>query len=117
MSRIIYWISAVRKRWSRSDQSAPFILQMLYQKYLLIDADVQEDVPVAVAVVHLQQRRVLRPLRAVVDVLDLLPGQLRQLKPAERPAAVEPREVAVAGSFQNQNQAVCRIVGVFDLED
>lgn len=42
-----------------------------------MDEDLQEDVPVAVAVVNLQQRRVLRPPGAVVDVLDLLPGQLR----------------------------------------
>lgn len=75
----------------------------------------QEDVAVAVAVINLQQRCVLRPLRAVVDVLDLLPRQLRQLKPAERPAAVEPREVAVAGRFEKHNQAVCRVVGVFNL--
>lgn len=79
--------------------------------------DVQEDVPVAVAVINLQQRRVLRPLRAVVDVLDLLPRQLRQLKLAERPAAVEPREVAVARRFKNHNQAVRRVVGVFNLQD
>lgn len=75
----------------------------------------EEDVPVAVAVINLQQRRVLRPLRAVVGVLDLLPRQLRQLKPAQRPAAVEPREVAVAGRFQNHNQAVFRVIGVFNL--
>lgn len=81
-----------------------------------MDVDRQEDVPVAAAVVHLQHRRVLRPLRAVVDVLDLLPRQLLQLEPAQRPAAVEPRQPAVAGRLHNHDQAVRRVVGVFDLQ-
>lgn len=37
-----------------------------------MDVDLEQDVPVAVAIVDLQHRAVLRPLGAVVDVLDLL---------------------------------------------
>lgn len=89
----------------------------LCPSYLLIDVDSEENIPVAVAVVDLQHRAVLRPLRAVVDVLDLLPRQLLQLESAERPVAVETGQSAVAGRFEDHDQDVSRVVGVVDLQD
>lgn len=84
--------------------------------YLWVDQDLEEDVPVAVSVVDLQHRRVASGLRAVVHVAELLLAQLLQLEVAERPVAVHPRQVAVAGRLQHQNQHVGRVVGVLDVQ-
>lgn len=86
--------------------------------YLLVDLHSEQDVAVGVAVVDLQHRPVLRLLlRAVVDVLDLFPRQLLQLKSAQRTVAVETGQPAVARRLQDHNQDVGRVVGVVDLQD
>lgn len=84
--------------------------------YLLVDQDLQEDVPVAVSVIDLQHRRIARGLRAVVHVAELLLVQLLQLEAAERPLAVQPRQVTVARRLQHQNQHVGRVVRVLDVQ-
>lgn len=84
--------------------------------YLLVDQDLEEDVPVAVPVVDLQHGRVARGLRAVVHVAELLLVQLLQLEAAQRPLAVQPRQVAVARRLQDQHQHVGRVVGVLDVQ-
>lgn len=84
--------------------------------YLLLDQDLEEDVPVAVSVVDLQHRRVARGLRAVVHVAELLLVQLLQLEAAQRPLAVQPGQVTVARRLQDQDQHVGRVVRVLDVQ-
>lgn len=85
--------------------------------YLLIDVDLEENIPITVAIVDLQHHPILCPIRAVMDVLDLLPGQLLQLKSAKRPVTVETGQPAVAGRFKDHNQDIGCVVEVVDLQD
>lgn len=84
--------------------------------YLVADVDLQQDVAVAVAVVELQHQDVPRGVRAVVDVLDLLPAQLLQLEAAEAAVAVETAQPAVSRWLQDHDQDVGRVVGVVHLQ-
>lgn len=88
----------------------------IHMSYLVVDQDLEEDVPVTVSVVDLQHRRVACGLRAVVHVAELLLAQLLQLEAAERPLAVQASQVAVTRRLQHQNQHVGRVVWVFDVQ-
>ena len=77
----------------------------------------EENIPVAVAVVDLEHHAVLRPLRAIMDVLDLFPWQLLQLKSAECPVAVEAGQSAVTGRLKDHDQDISWVVGIIDLQD
>lgn len=85
---------------------------IINNKNLLEDLDLEQNVLEAVAVVDLQHRLVLALRRAVVDVLDLLPGELLQLEPAQGAVAVETGQAAPAGGLQDHDQDVGRVVGV-----
>lgn len=89
----------------------------LVPSYLVVYLDSEQNILVAVAVVDLQHRPVLCPLRAVVDVLNLFPWQLLQLESAESAVAVETGQLAIAGRLKHHDQNIGCVVRVVDLQD
>lgn len=85
--------------------------------YPLSDMDLQQDVPVVVAVIDLQHHVVLHMLRAVMEVLDLLPGQLLQLEPTQCTIATETGQPSVTWRHEDHDQDFSGVVRVFNMQN